>query len=294
MEPRESLRLLDGWSPWVSLENCWLGSAIPAVPGLYRIRRTDQEVLDYVGQTGLSLRRRLAMLAGVYLAEMPYRDPHTAPALWALRHALGCTFEASVLPVTGDAPYRKALEALAIALYRQSYRRSPTVNFGRILHGYRLSSGNNARLVAAGKRFRGGPDTADQDNWSGGVPPVGPLEGDPHGAMWGGHVWSEWARLPDAAARLTPGALGLYRLRHPQVSGLVYIGEGYVRARLANHLGKASEAGHRQAPLFGARLECSWSLNSAWLRHQRVELETDLIGAHVLTTGHGPTAQFLG
>jgi hypothetical protein len=70
---------------------------------------------------------------------MPYRDPHTgAPALWALLHAQGCTFEASVLPVQGDTRYRKGLEALALALYRQGCGESPTVNFGRMLRGYRF------------------------------------------------------------------------------------------------------------------------------------------------------------
>src|SRR5262250_2074499 len=122
------------------------GAAIPLVSGLYRVRRTGEESLDYIGQTGLPLRRRLAMLAGVYRPEMPYRDPHTAaPALWALRDARGSMFEASVLPVAGDARDRKGLEALALALYRQNCGHSPTVNFGRILRGYRLSSGNNVR-----------------------------------------------------------------------------------------------------------------------------------------------------
>jgi hypothetical protein len=291
----EPLRILDGWSPWVSLETCWRGAPIPLVSGLYRIRRTGEETLDYIGQTGLPLRRRLAMLAGVYRPEMPYRDPHTAgPALWALRHARDCMFEASVLPVQGDARYRKGLEALALALYRQSCGHSPTVNFGRILQGYRLSSGNNAGLVAAGKRVRGGPDTSAQDNWTVGISPVGTLEGDVQSATWGGHTWSQWVHLPDAGVRLAPAARGLYRVRDPQLPRLVYVGEGYIRARVANHLGKANKVGHRQAPLFSAQLECSWVENSGWLRHQRVELETDLIGAHVLTTGQAPIAQFLG
>jgi len=63
---------------------------------------------------------------------------------------------------------------------------------------------------------------------------------------------------------------------------------------MANHLGKANKIGHRQAPLFSARLECSRVENFGWLRHQRVELETDLIGGHVLSIGHAPIAQFLG
>jgi hypothetical protein len=31
-----------------------------------------------------------------------------------------------------------------------------------------------------------------------------------------------------------------------------------------------------------------------WLKHQRLELESDLIAAHVLTIGSPPVAQFLG
>ncbi len=119
MRLREPLCILEGWSTWCPLENCWRGSAIPAEPGLYRVRRVGAESLDYIGQTGLTVRRRLAMLASVYRTEMPYRDPHTAgPALWALRHALGCEFEASVLPIEGDTRHRKGLEALALARYR--------------------------------------------------------------------------------------------------------------------------------------------------------------------------------
>jgi hypothetical protein len=57
-------------------------------PGLYRIRRRGREDLDYLGQTGLTLRQRVVMLRGVFGDVMPYRDPHTAgPGLWALRQA---------------------------------------------------------------------------------------------------------------------------------------------------------------------------------------------------------------
>ena len=34
--------------------------------------------------------------------------------------------------------------------------------------------------------------------------------------------------------------------------------------------------------------------NDAWLRHQRLELETDLIAAHLLATDRIPAAQFIG
>src|SRR5690242_51447 len=159
------------WSTWQLLYESWLSGRLPDRPGLYRIRRTGRSDLDYIGQTGMgnmTLRQRAGMLRGVFAEEMPYRDPHTAgPALWALRYAITknednntndwSTFEISVVPVEGDTPWRKGLECVAIGLYRQEHGCSPTVNWGRMPLGYRMSSGNNARLVAAGKRQRGRP-----------------------------------------------------------------------------------------------------------------------------------------
>jgi hypothetical protein len=105
----------------------------------------------------MTLKKRLGMLRGIYADEMPYRDPHTAgPGLWALRHATSCDFEVSVTTVEGSPSWRKGLECVAISVYREAYRRSPTIAFGRMPYGYRISTGNNARLVVAGKRFRGG------------------------------------------------------------------------------------------------------------------------------------------
>jgi hypothetical protein len=50
-----------------------------------------------------------------------------------------------------------------------------------------------------------------------------------------------------------------------------------------------------QARWFGVPdLECSWTTNDSWLGHQRLELENDLIAAHVLEHGAPPSAQFLG
>jgi hypothetical protein len=64
----------------------------------------------------MTLRKRLGMLRGVYGKLMHYRDPHTAGlALWALHHQTGVRFEVSAVPVEGSPPWRKGLEALAIA-----------------------------------------------------------------------------------------------------------------------------------------------------------------------------------
>jgi hypothetical protein len=45
--------------------------------------------------------------------------------------------------------------------------------------GYRMLSGNNARLVAAGRQFHSGLSEADGASHLPGIPPMGPLDGDP-------------------------------------------------------------------------------------------------------------------
>jgi hypothetical protein len=158
---RGGLTVLEGWSGWLPLRGAGRAGQVPAEPGLYRIRLEGVQEVAYIGETGRHLRGRLGQLQGLYAAQMPYADPHTAaPALWAMRDREGCDFEASVLPVAADAQIRKGLEALAVSLYRVEVGESPAANFGRISPGYRKSTGNNARLVAAGQRVRGGAESA--------------------------------------------------------------------------------------------------------------------------------------
>jgi hypothetical protein len=101
-----NLFAFERWTDCVPLRGASTNIQVPAVAGLYRVRRTIGESgLDYIGQTGRSLRKRLEELGGLYGPVMPYRDPHTgAPALWALRHRDGCDFEASATEVPGRAP----------------------------------------------------------------------------------------------------------------------------------------------------------------------------------------------
>lgn len=75
----------------------------------------------------------------------------------------------------------------------------------------------------------------------------------------------------------------------------VKCGEGAIRGRIIAHVAKL-KASDKQGTVFAgaAPLEFSWTTNDGWLRHQRVELETDLIGAFVLATYQAPAAQFLG
>ncbi len=285
------------WSPWYPLLGASMNKEIPRAPGLYRIRRMNRTDLDYIGQTGTRLRHRLGALAGALAEDMPYRDPHTAaPALWALRHAERCSFEVSVAVIEGTTPWRKGMEALAIGLYRQEHGRSPTVEFGRMPIGYRASTPNNSRLVKLGKRFRGGP-TVDQDLASHvlGVPPNGPLGGPPQSLDWIGYGWSVWKPMADVSNR-RPIGTGLYRLRGDSEQTLLYIGQGNIPARPRAHFTKINNPSHPQGSIFRSleRLECSWVLDEHWKSHHRLELEYDLIAAHLIETGDLPEAQFLG
>lgn len=286
------------WGAWVPLHGISRNPTIPRTPGVYRVRRTGRVDLDYVGQTGRSLRERLGALSRCHSDTMPYRDPHTAaPALWALRHSTGCEFEASAMTTAGDPLLRLGREALEIGLHRQTHGASPTVQFGRVPVGYRASSPNNARLVAAGNRFRGGPYSGPTlAEHRAGTSPVGRLTPDPHAPSWCGHQWSPWRPLHDVSRDLTTPATGLYRIRGDADRALLYVGQGVLPARPRAHLAKISKVGHRQGVLFGSqrRLEVSWVAGPQWPSNHLLELENDLIAAHVLHLDYAPIAQFLG
>jgi hypothetical protein len=66
----------------------------------------------------------------------------------------------SVCPIDGDTPWRKALETVAIAEHRQQHGVSPPWNFGRMPAGFRMSSANNAALVAAVPDTPGAPSVS--------------------------------------------------------------------------------------------------------------------------------------
>jgi hypothetical protein len=158
-----------------------------------------------------------------------------------------------------------------------------------------MSSGNNASLVAAGTRFRGGPTAETHSCHRPGVPPTGPLVGAPQGSDWCGLRWSAWQPLGKAAQEVGRGC-GVYRVRGDDDDCLLYVGQGVIGARVTAHLRKCSDTRNVQGGIFGCarRLECSYVVNSAWADHQRLEVENDLIAAHVLTLGSIPAAQFIG
>lgn len=298
MMEKVNFTLLEGlqWTPWQPLQNSWRDRDLPARPGLYRIRRVGFAELDYVGQTGRRLRERLGDLRKVYQDDMPYRAPHTVgPALWALLHQGGSTFEVSVAPVEGADPYRKAIEAAVIAYHRQQTGHSPTLNFGRMPAGYRMSSDNNQRLVDRGLRFRGGPYPQTDASHLPGSPPAGPLEASWHD-RWCGFAWSPWQDLALAPATVPRTAKGLYLLRGQQSGELLYVGQGLLLNRLMAHARKRQQAGHPQGEVFNREggLTFSWVSLPGSHDHQLLELENDLIAAFVLGSQAAPRAQFLG
>jgi hypothetical protein len=217
---------------------------------------------------------------------MPYSDPHTAaPGLWALRQSTGCTFEVATATLDADPAVRKGVEALEVSRHRVEFAASPTLNFGRMPNGWRKSSGNNRRLVEAGKRFRGGPDPSYRRVPD--APPPASLDDDPLGLEWLGHEWSAWS--PDAPE---PGIVGLYRAVCPGEPALLYIGQGRVATRRASHLKRATLPEARVD--FPAETLWSWAVPT--LRHptQLLEFENDLIASHVLSLGQPPRCQFVG
>jgi len=236
------------------------------------------------------------MLKGAYAELMPYNDPHTVgPALWATLQSDPHEFEASTLTFDGSTPDRKGLESAAIYLHRERWGFSPTFSFGRMPDGYRKSSGNSRRLVEAGKRFRGGPDAGVTPSPRS-LPPGGDHAGSPVDDDWMGHPWSTWAsaRSPEGIVR-SKGVVGLYRIRRSGSTGrLVYVGQGSIAKRLRAHARKANDTRNRQSTFFRGSTEVSWVEVPGAVGPQLLELENDLIGAHVLTTGRAPEAQFLG
>jgi hypothetical protein len=98
--------------------------------------------------------------------------------------------------------------------------------------------------------------------------------------------------LTDAIAAPSRAA-GVYRICGVD-SRIVYIGEGMIMSRLAQHRRSASTGNSPQGRALAAEepLSCSWVVNEAWEHHHRLELENDLIAASVLATGSPPSAQF--
>jgi hypothetical protein len=89
--------------------------------------------------------------------------------------------------------------------------------------------------------------------------------------------------------------LGLYRLRGSS-EGVVYIGQGAIRKRLIAHHRKTLDPSSLKPQdvilCENGPLEFS-AVEGEWESHQRLELENDLIAAHIFEMGTVPPAQFI-
>ena len=95
---------------------------------------------------------------------------------------------------------------------------------------------------------------------------------------------------------VNPGDIGLFRMRTSGARTLIYVGEGRIRDRTKAHLRKGTHLEHPQYQSFrdASFIELSYATRPNLLMHQRLEIETDLIGAHVVEHRAVPLAQFLG
>lgn len=272
------------WAAWRSLDPTDDElSSISTDPGLYRVRHGDRDGFEYIGQTGRSTRGRVGALArNVYSKEMPYRDPHTAaPCLWAVRDRYGPALEVSTATpsfATNDQD-RKGFEEPLIAVARREMGESPTANFGRIIPGYSQSSYRNGGYV-------GGPLDEDETELNA-EPGRGPIPwesvDDVIAPDWMGLSWSEPYRLENRLKPELPEA-GVYRIWYDgETPPLAYVGEtSDFTGRLRRHEGTFG----------GDALFSVAAPEEMDAKHKRTEVETDLIGAHYLTAGESPTAQF--
>lgn len=271
------------WTDWTPLtpENERL-SEIPSAAGFYRVRHREKDGLEYIGETGRTRGRVRALAREFHREEMPYRDPHTAaPCLWAVRDSVGPGLEMSIATPdrAEDDQQRKGLEAALIALYRREAGASPTANFGRIIPGYKQSS--YSRDGIRGGRL--GPEESEPNA----EPGVGPLPwehpSDVIDQNWMGLEWSPSFRLRDRLS-VSPPDTGLYRIwRENKAPPLVYIGESSsISRRLYNHEDE-----------FGADAFCSFVARPDLdAQHKRLEIETELLGAHFHAHGQPPAEQF--
>jgi hypothetical protein len=152
--------------------------------------------------------------------------------------------------------------------------------------GWVKSSGNNRKLVEAGKRFRGyrmsdaeiaalPPDES--------VPPPATLEGDARAADWLGLAWRSTDIDP-------PGRrdIGVYRIGAGAEGPLDYLGQGAIASRLRKH---------EENWITDLAAERSELTARGWVPldlgfSQLLEVENDLIASHMVIFARLPMVQF--
>ena len=73
----------------------------------------------------------------------------------------------------------------------------------------RISSNNDARLAATGRRYRGGRTDQAEDNHRPGIAPSEKLDNPSSGIQWLGLGWSEWQPIGNIDTFVNSGDIGL-------------------------------------------------------------------------------------
>ncbi|MCX6179170.1 MAG: hypothetical protein NT163_07395 [Chlorobiales bacterium] len=270
------------WSEWVPLKDRKL---IPNLPGVYRVRAKGVNHLFYIGQTGASLRGRLAALSThTYAAEMPFDDPHTAaPNLWVLLKEYGYEYECSAAPSSDDKRERMGCEDYLLWRHRTTTGVSTQCNYGRFHKAYSKSSPRS-------RGIRGLRLSAEMVN-----PASGPsieallLFSNPTDLDWMGLEW-----YSVVGAGIVPEKLSslpcVYKMVDKESNEVVYIGQtSNCRSRFNNH----SVLKKVKQDLEQYEVHVSL-LDSNILLHQLHEIESDLLGAYYHLKKRVPKYQYGG
>ena len=254
------------WSNWIELESKQLSETIKNQPGIYKIKRTNQKSLDYVGQTNSLRRRLLSFRRHLFDKEMPWSDPHVAAArFWALRQDEDFNLEVSVANISNGELTRRAFECLTISQHRKEFHLSPTFNFGRMPNGWSASSQRR-------KGIRGSRNTTIK--YSPHFKTLFSEKSDPLTPDWLGLEWRSFSNFPP-----TLTSKGVYRGFNKE--NLIYIGESKkIKTRINSHINK------------GIADNWDWVELPDTDHAQRLEIENDLISSYILNAHEPPKAQF--
>ena len=270
------------WTEWVRFSDGDF-QALPDQAGFYRVRPVGKKELAYIGQTGGSLKNRLATLARETLRDtktMPYNDPHTAaPNLWAWSNSDNIEYECSAAPEKLSKRNRLARECYLIWQYRLSAGESPRCNLGRFHPRYMKSKGRSTR-IRGGKLPRGSKNPAGGHS----APPLR-HKGSPSVSKWMGLSWSK-----DSGERgqKIPNA-GLYKILRSD-GHLLYVGksDGHLISRARSHIRTKRLPSNVQIWVSAPKLLA----RKGPLAHHFLELENDLIASFYAMYGQAPPKQF--
>ena len=270
------------WTEWEPLKD---RKMIPNLPGIYRVRAKEVKHLFYIGQTGVSLRRRLAALStNTYAIEMPFDDPHTAAQnLWIYLNEYGYEYECSVAPTNTNKTERMGCEDYLLWRHRIATGVSTQCNYGRFHKGYKKSSLRNS-----GKR--GLRLTDGIENPAGGVSIVPLLLlNNPMDLDWMGLDWYSVLENGIAPAKLSHQPC-VYKMVDKNMNDVVYIGQTKnCHERLNNHsVLKRIKNDLEQYAVYVAYFD------SKILPFQLHEIESDLIGAYYHLKRKAPKYQYGG